>query len=71
MSQPVGVEVEKVVGCVHGLPVRGSGPSGRIGSPGISKAMDGRREAHKDVLVAVPGEPILPDGRAPIEGSST
>ena len=30
--------------------------------PGISKAKDGLREAHTDVLVAVPGE-MFPDAR--------
>ena len=30
------------------------------GLPGISEAMDGRREAHMDVLVAVPGRPLTP-----------
>ena len=32
----------------------------RTCSPEISEAMDGRREAHRDVLVAVSGKPLPP-----------
>jgi hypothetical protein len=39
---------------------RSSAVMGGRGFPEISEAMDGRREAHRDVLVAVSGKPLPP-----------
>jgi hypothetical protein len=47
-------------GWIEGRYRKGRKGGGRKGFPEMSAAMDGRRQAHMDVLVAVSGKPFLP-----------